>query len=327
VGHLAMATRPRITYREFRTRFLHKYASGWLVFGVHQPGDSTMGERAMPEESTTLSTLMLDVHDLAAVISDVGLDAFLDEMIDDLRSNIASFDPAIVEHQIRAGFNYVSPEEGLVEWMPTMVARDVVSVKTVGYHAHNPTHRGLPSVLATTALYDTTTGRLIAMCEATLLTAVRTGAASAVMTDLCATRGPITLGVVGCGAQAVTQIHAISRVRDVARLVVTDTDASVANSLADRLPAGHQARSRQCDDLCGVRRVLRRVVHVYFGTDWRGTRSRPQRCPVQPAHQSGWGRLPWQDRAPHGLPSVCRRSPRRGGAVHDRGRIPAPRTR
>jgi hypothetical protein len=86
----------------------------------------------MQQETMTLSTLMLDVHDLAAVISDVGLDVFLDEMIDDLRSNVASFDSAIGEHQIRAGFNYVSPEEGLVEWMPTMVARDVVSVKTVG---------------------------------------------------------------------------------------------------------------------------------------------------------------------------------------------------
>ena len=195
----------------------------------------------MDEDSqtrSTLSTLMLDVHDLVTVISEVGVDAFMDEMIGTLRSSIASFDAAAVEHQIRAGFNYDAPEHGLVEWMPTMVIGDVVSVKTVGYHPANPTRRGLPSVLATTALYDTTTGRLMAMCESTLLTAIRTGAASAIVTEAVTHAKPVRLGVVGCGAQAVTQIHAISRVRDIESLVVTDVDPSVAASLGDRLPDG-----------------------------------------------------------------------------------------
>ncbi|MFT7473572.1 MAG: ornithine cyclodeaminase/alanine dehydrogenase-like protein (mu-crystallin family) [Verrucomicrobiales bacterium] len=183
-----------------------------------------------------LSTLVLDVDDLTAVIADVGLDAFMDELIDVLRREMASFDPAKVEHRVRAGFNYESPTHGLVEWMPTMVNGDVVSVKTVGYHPSNPTVRNIPSVLATTALYDTTTGSLMALCEATLLTALRTGAASAVMTAALTAPGPITLGVVGCGAQAVTQIHAIARVRKIDRLIVTDSDRSVAATLARRLP-------------------------------------------------------------------------------------------
>lgn len=187
---------------------------------------------------STLSTLLLDVHDLVSVISEVGVDAFMDEMVATLRSSIAAFEDAAVEHQIRSGFNYDVPEHGLVEWMPTMVVGDVVSVKTVGYHPANPTRRGLPSVLATTALYDTTTGRLMAMCESTLLTAIRTGAASAVVTETVTEDRPIRLGVVGCGAQAVTQIHAMSRVRNIESLVVTDTDDSVARSLGARLPEG-----------------------------------------------------------------------------------------
>ncbi len=188
--------------------------------------------------SDPLATLMLDVDDLSAVIADVGLDAFMDELIAELRSEIGSFDAARVEHQIRSGFNYETPEHGLVEWMPTMVVGDVVSVKTVGYHPANPQRRGLPSVLATTALYDTTTGSLTTICEATLLTALRTGAASAVMTDVLAAPGPVTLGVVGCGAQAVTQIHAISRLRSIESIVATDTDPSVAATLSSRLPEG-----------------------------------------------------------------------------------------
>lgn len=186
----------------------------------------------------SLSTVVLDVDDLTAVIVDVGLDAFMDELISELAQEIGAFDPAKVEHQIRSGFNYETPEHGLVEWMPTMVVGDVVSVKTVGYHPANPQRRGLPSVLATTALYDTTTGSLTTICEATLLTALRTGAASAIVTNVATGPGPVVLGVVGCGAQAVTQIHAISRVRQIDRLVVTDTNPEVAATLADRLPKG-----------------------------------------------------------------------------------------
>lgn len=181
---------------------------------------------------------MLDVHDLSEVMADVGLDAFMDEMIDRLRTAFSTFDPEAVHHQIRKGFNYETPEHGLVEWMPTMVVGDVVSVKTVGYHPANPVARRIPSVLATTALYDTTTGRLVAICEATLLTAIRTGAASAIVTEVATRPRPISLGVVGCGAQAVTQIHAISRVRSIERIVVTDPNAENARSLSDRLPEG-----------------------------------------------------------------------------------------
>jgi len=185
-----------------------------------------------------VETLVLDVDDIARVLDEVGLDRFYDELIEALRSEIAAFDPARVEDQIRAGFNYAQPEHGLVEWMPTMVLGDVVSVKTVGYHPENPVRRGLPSVLATTALYDTTTGALVGLSEATLMTALRTGAASAVVTDAIVAQKPIVLGVVGCGTQAVTQIHAISRVRPIERLVVTDVSPQNAHSLGDRLPEG-----------------------------------------------------------------------------------------
>ena len=184
------------------------------------------------------TTLCLDVGDLANVLQAVGVDEFADQLIDRLRNAIRNLDPAVVSDQTRTGFSYSSPAIGLVEWMPAMSAGDVVSVKTVGYHPDNPTRNNLPSVLATTAMYDTATGRLVAICEATLLTALRTGAASAVMTDAMTAPGPITLGVVGCGAQAVTQIHAISRIRPIKRLIVTDTDLANARSLTDRLPAG-----------------------------------------------------------------------------------------
>ena len=185
-----------------------------------------------------LSTLLLDVEDLAHVLNDVGLDAFMDQLISRIRQDIGGFDPERVETQVRKGFDYRHPEPGLIEWMPTMIAGDIVSVKTVGYHPQNPLRHGIPSVLATTALYDTSTGGLVALSEATLLTALRTGAASAAVTAAVTASQPIRLGVVGCGAQAVSQIHAISRVRPIASLIVSDIDPAVAATLGKRLPPG-----------------------------------------------------------------------------------------
>lgn len=195
--------------------------------GGHGGGSERVGD---------LMTLCLDVHDLTAVIQSTGLDWFMDQLIDHLRTAFRNYDEAEVQHLTRDGFSYTSPKMGLVEWMPAMTVGQMVAIKTVGYHPDNPGDRQLPSVLATTSVYDTNTGRLVAVCEATMLTALRTGAASAVMTDAMTSPGPITLGVVGCGAQAVTQILAISRIRPIERLVVADTNRRVAETLGERLP-------------------------------------------------------------------------------------------
>ena len=189
-----------------------------------------------PEDAVNpLVTTLYDVDDLAEVLTHVGLDAFLDELIVAIRDAATNLDPAGTEHKMRAGFDHHHPEMGLVEWMPIHRVGSAVAVKTVGYHPENPRRRSLPSVLATIALYDTTTGHLRSLCEGTLLTALRTGAASAVATDVMARRGPVTLGIVGCGAQAVTQAHALSRVRTITRVIATDTDADVAATFASRL--------------------------------------------------------------------------------------------
>ena len=181
-------------------------------------------------------TWILGSDALGAVVQDVGIDALLDELIDRLRGSLERHDPEQIETFDRTGFHYTKPDLGLVEWMPAMDLGRRVSVKMVGYHPSNPVERGVPSVLASTSLYDTSTGRLLALCEATFLTALRTGAASALATDVLAVDDAGTLGIVGCGAQAVTQIHAISRVRPIQRVIAFDTQHEVAQTLAARLP-------------------------------------------------------------------------------------------
>jgi ornithine cyclodeaminase len=182
-------------------------------------------------------TLILGLDDLRAVLADVGPGVLLDQLIERLRSTLAGLDESRFTTPDRTGFSYREPELGLIEWMPALEVGRRVAVKTVGYHPANPIRRRLPSVLATTSVYDTSDGSLRMVCEATLLTALRTGAASALATEVLAHPEASTLALVGCGAQAVTQAQAIVRVRPIERIVAHDTDRRVAATLLRRLRA------------------------------------------------------------------------------------------
>jgi ornithine cyclodeaminase/alanine dehydrogenase-like protein (mu-crystallin family) len=199
------------------------------------------------------ATRILTQECIGNIVGEVGLDAVFDDLITRLASAFATHDGDVVDTMARDGFRYTKPALGLIEWMPAMEAGRLVSIKTVGYHPTNPVERRTPSVLATTSLHDTIDGRLVALCEATFLTAIRTGAASAVVTDVLAREDASALGVVGCGAQAVTQIHAISRVRALQRIVAFDADVSVVATLERRLRrAGIDTPIEVVDDAAAV---------------------------------------------------------------------------
>lgn len=181
-----------------------------------------------------MKTLLLGADDVSALLDAVGRDELMDQMIDALRGRFAKHDPELVEVRARDGFRYDKPDHGLVEWMPTHEVGGPVVVKMVGYHPTNPLQRALPSVIATSSMWDTDSGHLVSIADATLLTALRTGAASGIATDLLAKPGPVTVGIVGLGAQAVTQLHAISRIREVDDVIGIDTDPEVAASFPAR---------------------------------------------------------------------------------------------
>ena len=180
-------------------------------------------------------TRLLGAGDLAQLLATVGRDAFMDLMIERMRCRFEQHDETEVDARPRDGFRYDKPDLGLIEWMPTHEIGGPVVVKMVGYHPTNPDQRTLPSVIATSSMWDTDTGHLNAIADATLLTALRTGAASGLATDVLAIDAPITVGVVGLGAQAVTQLHAISRVRPIDRVIGYDPSDVASSSYADRV--------------------------------------------------------------------------------------------
>lgn len=184
-----------------------------------------------------METLLLTGHDIRRILLHVGLDSLMDEMIARLTSALEAFDPERGDTVIpvRQGFEYHEPATGLLEWMPCMRKGAHATIKIVGYHPENPRKRNLPTIVSTVSAYDTTTGHLTCMMDGTLLTALRTGAASAVASGILARPEAKTAGLIGAGAQAVTQLHALTRVFDLREVLVYDVVPETARSFAQRV--------------------------------------------------------------------------------------------
>jgi ornithine cyclodeaminase/alanine dehydrogenase-like protein (mu-crystallin family) len=135
-----------------------------------------------------METVILTVDDIRVIVQQVGLNGLMDEMIRRLEDAFACYDPQQTVIPARDGFSYTEPEMGLVEWMPVKGAGHQVTIKVVGYHPGNPSARSLPTILSTVSAYDTRTGHLFGLADGVFLTALRTGAASAVAARALAVR-------------------------------------------------------------------------------------------------------------------------------------------
>jgi ornithine cyclodeaminase/alanine dehydrogenase-like protein (mu-crystallin family) len=123
---------------------------------------------------------------------------------------------------------------GLIEWMPVMRVGREVMVKMVGYHPRNPMEQRLPTIISTVSSYDTCSGHLTGIADGTFLTALRTGAASAVASQLLAEENSQVVGILGCGLQAVTQLHALTRIFPIQKVYACDINPEVTLSYVKR---------------------------------------------------------------------------------------------
>jgi ornithine cyclodeaminase/alanine dehydrogenase-like protein (mu-crystallin family) len=88
--------------------------------------------------------------------------------------------------------------------------------------------RGLSTVLSDIHLYSAETGEPLAVIAANQLTALKTGAASAVATRYLAPQGPVTLCLIGCGVQARTQLSGTAAVRTIREIRLFDVNSAQA---------------------------------------------------------------------------------------------------
>lgn len=182
-------------------------------------------------------TLVLSSFDIQKIFRHFGVDWVMITLIERLSTTISNYNSQSLSIPIRSGFHYEKPEPGLIEWMPIYSQDEEggkVLIKVVGYHPSNPAKLNLPTIVSTISEYDTASGHLCALIDGVLPTAIRTGAASAVASKLMAKPTSSVLGLIGCGTQAVTQLHAISLCFNIDRVLFYDSDPTASSSFEKR---------------------------------------------------------------------------------------------
>jgi alanine dehydrogenase len=143
---------------------------------------------------------------------------------------------------------------------------DAAGVKWVNVHTDNRERYGLPTVLGTVIYSDPRNAFPLAIMDGKELTQKRTGAAAGVATDHLAVPDASSLGIVGAGVQAYTQLEAIAAVRPIEEVVVADTDEQRVRAFVDAVGddydvrGGTVAEAAACDVLSTVTPVEEPIV-------------------------------------------------------------------
>jgi len=103
-----------------------------------------------------------------------------------------------------------------------------LALKVISLYKNNPA-KGLPYSHAIVILMDAQTGLPLAIMEGDYLTAMRTGAASGLATDLLADKNATTAAIFGAGVQGRKQLEAILAIRPLKNVYVFDPNPDKIN--------------------------------------------------------------------------------------------------
>jgi alanine dehydrogenase len=112
--------------------------------------------------------------------------------------------------------------------------RRYFAAKTNANFPENPRRHGLPTIRGTVVLADAEHGAPLAVMDSGSITALRTGAATAVAARYLARSDARTATVVGCGVQGEIQLAALAAVLPLERAWVLDLDHGRAEVMAAR---------------------------------------------------------------------------------------------
>ncbi|MGH2525032.1 MAG: ornithine cyclodeaminase family protein, partial [Anaerolineales bacterium] len=126
--------------------------------------------------------------------------------------------------------------EGVALFMPAYLPSSGLGAKIVSVFPRNA-QLGKPMINGIVVVLDATTGEPVALCDGTFLTAWRTGAGSGAATDLLARPDARIGAVLGCGAQAKTQVLAVEAARPLEEIrAYAPTAAHVQAFIAEMQP-------------------------------------------------------------------------------------------
>lgn len=131
---------------------------------------------------------------------------------------------------------YFDRYQGDFRTMPAYIEDlDIAGTKVVNAHPQNPKKKGLPTVMATVLLLNPESGNPIAIMDGTLITRLRTGAAGAIAAKHLARKDSKRVAIIGAGAQARTQLIALSHVLDIETVEVVDIVPEKAEEYAEEI--------------------------------------------------------------------------------------------
>jgi alanine dehydrogenase len=208
-----------------------------------------------------MQTLLLDGADVAD-------NARMDELIPAVEDGFGAYQRGDAQMPPKA---YVDlPQyDGDFRSMPAYIDAgdwEAAGIKWVNVHPDNPDDYGLPTVLGTMIYSDPQNGFPLAVMDGRELTQLRTGAAAAVATDHLAVADAASLGIVGAGDQAYTQLEAIAAVRPIETVIVADRNPGRVEAFVDAFTdrfdvrGGSIAEAAGCDVLSTVTPVESPIV-------------------------------------------------------------------
>lgn len=170
----------------------------------------------------------ISVENMMRLIHHIGIETMLADLADAIEADFLRwplFDktPRIASHS----------QEGVIELMPTSDG-EVYGFKYVNGHPKN-TKSGRQTVTAFGLLADVATGYPVLLSEMTMLTAMRTAAASAMAARHLAPKGARVMAMIGNGAQSEFQSLAMKRVVGIDTVRLFDIDPTATRKCAANL--------------------------------------------------------------------------------------------
>ncbi len=113
----------------------------------------------------------------------------------------------------------------------------------------------IPTIIGIVLLVDNVTGEILSIMDGEYITALRTGAASGLATQLFSKEDSHTLALFGCGTQGRTQLEAVCAVRQLDRIWVFDKSHTHAELFIDEMQETTAARIEFTSDLSVLKGV------------------------------------------------------------------------
>ena len=154
------------------------------------------------------------------------------EIVDAVERGFVELGNGRVEMPPKPGIHPGEGGDNFIHAMPASIpAMSSAGVKWVSGYPGNPA-KGLPYITGLLILNDTETGIPIAVMDCTWITAMRTGAASAISAKYLARPDSSTIGILACGVQGHTNLEAMNVLFPLKKVKAFDTDAAQASRFA-----------------------------------------------------------------------------------------------